>query len=274
LGLQRDAAVSKSPIQVYSHDEYGESRGFACIVDGMLHDFDLSAVRTESDVEHKIIWPLLTSGSPLGFGLTSPDVLTKVNIRRLEIGKGTTRKIYFPDYVVVIAGLPLLVIEAKAPHESLEVGLDEARLYGNELNAQFAPTINPCFRVIACNGAELWSCPIDSGTPDFKLALSELVPTHKHFAELLRQCSRASLQDRADAIRRKLRKSTYQRPVSEVGGQSFQNEELPQNTFGATIAGDYGHIFNPKTREDRAKIVRHAYVPSLRQQRYIELAGG
>ena len=44
----------------------------------------------------------------------------------------------------------------------------------------------------------------------------------------------------------------------------------PQNTFGATIAGDYGNIFNPKTREDRTNIVRHAYVPSSRRQRYIE----
>jgi hypothetical protein len=55
-----------------------------------------------------------------------------------------------------------------------------------------------------------------------------------------------------------------------VGGTAFQNEELPQNTFGATIAGDYGHIFNPKTREDRARIVREAYIGSLRRQRYVE----
>src|SRR5215467_10606587 len=122
-------------------------------------------VSNGSDVEHKLIWPLLTLGYPLGFGLAPGDVITKLStnqlrIRRLEIGKGASKKLYYPDYVVVMAGLPLLVIEAKAATESVEEGLNEARLYGNELNALFPESINPCSRVISCNGLELWSCPI------------------------------------------------------------------------------------------------------------------
>src|SRR5207244_1764528 len=113
--------------------------------------------------------------------------------------------------------LPLLVIEAKAPNEQVEQGLDEARLYGNELNALFATPINPCFRVISCNGAELWSCPIDTATPDLKLAHADLIPTSLHFSKLTDLCGRQALQARADAIRRQLRKSTYQRPLSEIG---------------------------------------------------------
>jgi hypothetical protein len=70
---------------------------------------------TESDVEQKLLWPLLTTLFPTGLGLIPSDVLTKMSIRRLEVGKGTSRKLYFPDYMVVIAGLPVLVVEAKAP---------------------------------------------------------------------------------------------------------------------------------------------------------------
>jgi hypothetical protein len=49
----------------------------------------LSELLTESDVEQKVIWPLLTTPYPSGLGLRTSDVLTKTSIRRLEIGKGT-----------------------------------------------------------------------------------------------------------------------------------------------------------------------------------------
>jgi RNA recognition motif-containing protein len=230
----------------------------------------LADLLTESDVEQKLLWTFLTTSYPVGLALQPPDVVTKLSIKRLEIGKGGSKKLYFPDYIVLIAGLPVLVIEAKAPGEPPEQGLDEARLYGNELNARFPPGMNPCFRVISCNGAQLLSSPIDVADPDIRLQHSDFVPTHPGFAQLVETCGRPALQRHADELRRRLRKGTYHRPLSLIGGQAFQDEELPQNTFGATIAGDYGHIFNPTSRDDRAHVVRHAYVPSLRRQRYVE----
>jgi hypothetical protein len=55
----------------------------------------LEELHTESDVEQKLLWPLLTTGVPNGAGLVSADMLTKLNIRRLEIGKGSSRKLYY-----------------------------------------------------------------------------------------------------------------------------------------------------------------------------------
>lgn len=230
----------------------------------------IEELATESDVEQKLIWPLLTTASPSGAGLLPADVLTKQSIRRLEIGKGTSRKLYFPDYMVVIAGLPVLVVEAKAPKESVEKGLDEARLYAAEINAQFPSGINPCVRVISCNGIKLLSSPADSASPDIELEHSEISIATEGYARLADLCSRTSLQRHADQIRQLFRKDDYRRPVSFVGGPSFQNEELAPNTFGATIVGDYGYVFNPSTREERRRIVKDAYVPSLRRQRYVE----
>jgi len=230
----------------------------------------LKDLKTESDVEQKLIWPILTGDYPAGLGYFTSDVVTKLSIRRIEIGKGADRKLYFPDYIVILAGLPTLVIEAKAVGGPIEQALDEARLYGNEINALFPPSINPCSRVIACNGESLMTAPIDSACPDLQLSFKDMNPANIKFAELVELCQRSTFQKYVDNIRVKLRQQEYQRPVSLVGGKAFQNEELPQNTFGATIAGDYGHIFNPKTREDRTLIVREAYVGSLRRQRYVE----
>lgn len=225
---------------------------------------------TESDVEQKLLWQLLTNVSPNGLGFSPTDVRTKLNIRRLEIGKGSSRKIYYPDYIVVLAGIPVLIVEAKAVGESVEDGLAEARLYANEINAGYPHQINPCTRVISCNGEYLLSAPTDSAEPDVRVSNKELNSAAIDFAKLLECCGRATFQTQVNAIRSRLRPGTFRRSVSLVGGSSFQNEELPQNTFGATIVGDYGHIFNPESLEDRAKIVREAYIPSLRQQRYIE----
>ena len=65
----------------------------------------MEELATESDVEQKLIWPLLTAAPPNGAGLLAADILTKTSIRRLEIGKGTSKKLYFPDYITSPFGL-------------------------------------------------------------------------------------------------------------------------------------------------------------------------
>lgn len=231
---------------------------------------DLGDLLTESDVEQKLIWPLLTAEYPSGFGYSAVDIFTKTSIRRLEIGKGASKRLYYPDYLVVLAGLPVLVVEAKRPGEPLEEALREARLYASEINALFPHDLNPCMRVLACNGDALWTAPVDQAEPDVELASNELTPASVLNDRLVKLCQRETLQASADEIRKRLRQEHYERPVRLLGGSAFQNEELPQNTFGATIVGDYGHVFNPRTRDDRKLIVEKAYVASLRRQRYVE----
>ena len=230
----------------------------------------LTDFRTESDVEQKLMLPLLTTAYPEGLGYSIADVLTKLNIRRLEIGKGQSRKLYYPDYIVMLAGLPVMVIEVKNVGESLDTGLDEARLYAHEINSQFPYSINPCIRIMACNGEAICTALHDTATPDFCALHSELNSVSANFAKLMEACAKRTLYTHADSLRRRLKPKQYERAVALIGGHTFQTEELPQNAFGATISGDYGHIFNPKTREDRALIAKEAYIGSTRQQRYVE----
>jgi hypothetical protein len=60
------------------------------------------------------------------------------------------------------------------------------------------------------------------------------------------------------------------KPVKLVGGLAKQKEQVPVNSFGATITTDFAHLFNPQSRADRSVIARHAYISSKRRDRYIE----
>ena len=73
---------------------------------------DYNSLVTESDVEQKLIYPFLTSDAPMGLGLDDSQVLTKHVLRQVLIGKGQKQKYYYPDYLVSIRGIPVLVLEA------------------------------------------------------------------------------------------------------------------------------------------------------------------
>src|SRR5688572_11886190 len=104
---------------------------------------ELKDLITESDVEQKLVLPLLTTSSPLGLGYAISELRTKLSIRRFQIDKGKAQKLYYPDYLVLLEGLPVLIVEVKTPGEDVVEALREARLYANELNALYPPSINP-----------------------------------------------------------------------------------------------------------------------------------
>jgi hypothetical protein len=101
-------------------------------------------VETESDVEQKIILKILTHPLPQGLGYYDSDFITKPNIRKFQIDKGTSKKIYFPDYVILDNGLPGIIVEAKAPSdENITEACRESRLYATEVNSRYPSTVNP-----------------------------------------------------------------------------------------------------------------------------------
>lgn len=231
---------------------------------------DRSDLRTESDVEQKLLWALLTTPYPSGLAYLPAEVHTKANIRRLTIGKGSSQKLYFPDYVVVLSGLPVCVVEAKAPGEPLAPALGEARLYAMELNALFPAGLNPCNRVLACNGEDLLASSWDSAEPEYQLKLEALDVSDSRFAAFIETACRKALQAHADSLRARFAEKPLVKPTHLLGGMSVRNEQVGQNSFGASLVGEYGHLFNPSNRRDRAHVVKNAYVPSKRRERYVE----
>ncbi len=232
---------------------------------------DRSDLLTESDVEQKLVWPFLTTPAPEGLGYAAAEVLTKTSIRRLEIGKGDKRRLHYPDYIVLLAGLPVLVIEAKEPNDAnLDEALDEARMYAAKLNSLFPAGVNPCIRVAATNGQHIVSTAADSTSVDHDVALENMTVSDIGFSALVDALGRQALQRHADRLRDKLAKRPFERPVSLLGGLSVRNEEIGHNTFGSRLATNFRHIFSPTTLQDRAYLVKNAYVRSLRRERYVE----
>ena len=75
----------------------------------------------ESDVEQKFILQMLTNQPPLGLGYSFSDFRTKPDIRQILIDKGKSKKLYYPDFIIIINGFPSLIIEAKGPKEDVRV---------------------------------------------------------------------------------------------------------------------------------------------------------
>ena len=73
-------------------------------------DYNLLTFDTESDVEQKFVYNILTQHSPIGLGFSNEQIKTKLDIRKIKIGKGTSSKYYFPDYIIITNGLPLVII--------------------------------------------------------------------------------------------------------------------------------------------------------------------
>lgn len=229
-----------------------------------------SDLQNESDVEQKFIYPLLIEPQPLGLGLPHSVIQTKANIRRFSIGKGADQKLYFPDYLIVDLGFPLVVIEAKNPGESIEEGYRQARLYANELNGQFPHGISPSRYVIATNGVELWYGFSDAVVPKGKAVCDTLGAYSAALAEIVDLMNWERLREDAANLAKSLRPSDYYKPRRLLGGVGVQNEEVGQNAFGATLTAEISSIFNPNTQLDRAFIARHGYIPSKRRERYVD----
>jgi hypothetical protein len=231
----------------------------------------VKALATESDVEQKFIFGLLTKLSPEGLGYYPDDVQTKRDIRQIAIGKGRSQKLYYPDYAIVIDGLPALIIEAKKPEDSdLDEAFREARLYANEINALYRTKVNPCERVIATNGVRLIAGFSDKQEPELDLAVNNGSVTSQDFIDLLSFAGRKNVASRVGAIRSHIRgQARYVKPVFSLGGKAVINETVGANDFGSNVSLEYQALFNPETIEEKADIVENAYIRSKRRESHV-----
>ncbi len=225
----------------------------------------------ESDVEQKFIFKFLTEDSPHGLGVPSDNILTKSNIRMLQIDKGISKKLYYPDYAIVMRGIPLIIIEAKSPKENLDEGFREARLYATEINASYPKNKNPCNKIIATNGIELWFGFWDKNEPDIKINIQDISTLDDSYERLVRECCFNSCNVEIDKFYSSLRgEAKYLKPVHLLGGKSIINSSVGENSFGANLALEYKGEFNPGNSYEREMIVKNAYVTSSRKNMHID----
>lgn len=229
-----------------------------------------AVVDNESDVEQKIIYPLLTELYPSGLGIDKNYIKTKANVKRLDIGKGSDKKLYFPDYAIAVDGYPIAIIEAKAPGVSLEEAFREARLYATEINSSIQSGINTCKYVFAINDHDIWYGYWDQFQPINKIKVNECDSTSEELECLQKFFDLEKILIELKEVIRKSVSIEGFRPKKLLGGNAVQGEELDRNTFGSTVTSEISSIFNPISYKDRIYIAKEGYVSSRRKQRYIE----
>jgi len=229
----------------------------------------LAELKNESDVEQKLVFPLLTGDEPIGLRHALKNILTKPDIRIFAGGKHRKRKELRPDYILSMRGIPIVVVEAKHPNDKLVDGLNDARMYANELNSVYPHGFNPVSLIFASNGKRLGLQHVDQEAPFLELDLKDVNLASAKFLEFANAAS-------ADAILEKYTKLKLPNKASEVTALYLNNRESPveaeilQNTFGERLNIDFRPLFTPDTPKERTHIARNAYIRSKRRDRYTE----
>jgi len=219
-----------------------------------------SQLRNESDVEQKVLLPLIVTPEPDGLGYNHINIQTKANLKRVEIDKGNKAKLYFPDYIILPHGIPSIIVEAKKPDEDLSEAYREARLYATEINALYKKNINPCCLVIASDGQRILAGHWDNATPKFNIPIENWLTTDRDFSSFLEEFSFRATEKMAISFRNLIRtKAKYHKPIHKLGGKHIQNMQI-SNSFGETLSLNHRHLFNPTNEAERADIVHNAYI--------------
>lgn len=235
----------------------------------MSFHYDPTDLLNESDVEQKFIVELLTTQPPEGLGYTTSDFRSKADLRSFVIDKGQSRKKYYPDYVVILRGLPLLIIEAKAPGADLEEALREAALYAHQVNLLFPQKVNPCSRVVATDGINILAMEWDGGER-IEVAMANASAVDDSYSNFIKFARKDTLARDADRIAALIRKqANYVSPVQLMGGRVVAESTVGENSFGANVSIDYKYLFNPESHEDRKKLVENAYITSQRRLSHV-----
>jgi hypothetical protein len=221
---------------------------------------------SESDVEQKVIMPLLTGAGFLDLPLD--QIYTKEYLAPTELDKkaGKTGG-YYPDYSVWIRSFPLMIVEAKAPDVPSEEGYREASLYARHLNQGYRTGLNPSRFILATNGNTLlfgyWDCD-----PVLRVEIMNLRQGTNDLEKLRECCHVRVLQAYALDCVQHIQSEHSVYPYNLVGGQALLHARPPLNSFAADLSPILRRYFSSSNQEDSREIIERAYVSSAEITEY------
>lgn len=146
-----------------------------------------SALNNESDVEQKMLYPLIRE-----LGFIDTEIKTKDMIQAHFIGKGVERKKYSPDYVIEFQEKPILVLEAKSPEENIEIFKHEPQDYAIVLNRKYIG-LNPIQLCVISNGDVTYVLRVDEEKPILRIDFTDLTDGNPQVSKLKRLISKPAL---------------------------------------------------------------------------------
>lgn len=225
-------------------------------------------VINESDVEQKIIYPLLTEPGLLGIADEAVKPKSYLAPTQLDKEAGRTSG-YFPDYSVWLQGLPVLIVEAKDPSVPSQKGFREACLYARHLNSRYTTGLNPCRFIIATNGVNLLAGYWDQETPELDVAVADLNPGTEATEKLISFCHASILANHSSIYFSKIRVAHGIRPFNLAGGKALLNSKCPLNTFAADLSPVLRRYFSSTSSDESSReIAARAYVSSIELTEY------
>ncbi len=223
--------------------------------------FTEGELKTESDVEQKLIYPFLTHASFVG--LPESLIRTKQYMTPTTIDKAAGKRYgYVPDYSIWLSGLPLVVVEAKSPDITVESGLRDAHLYAAEINKRYPPGVNPIGFVLASNGAQFALAEADSETNAFIFAAGEAVPGSAVLQAIKDAIGRSALEKRAKALAAHFQTRGFFAVSNFMGGQARVNRQLGVNEFAEPLFPAITKYFANNSDETPDEVIDRAYVTS------------
>jgi hypothetical protein len=215
-------------------------------------------LRTESDVEQKVIYPLLTGGNYLA--IPERHVRTKQYMAPTKIDKNAGKTGgYYPDYTVWEKAFPLMIVEAKQPDVAAEVGYKEATAYAQYLNQRFRTGVNPARFTLSINGVRILFGYWDSD-PVFDEQVENLSFGSKALEALKSLCGHAILTAHALQCLQQIKAARAYRPFLMAGGEALLNSKRPFNTFAAELSPILRRYFSSTADNRNPDIYEKAYV--------------
>jgi hypothetical protein len=223
-------------------------------------DHDNLSLINESDVEQKVVMPLLAGDVYLE--IPHDKIFTKSYLAPVLLDKNAGRTGgYYPDYTVWMRGFPLLVVEVKAPDVPVETGYREASLYARHLNQAFPTNLNPCRFLLATNGTELLAGFWDS-MPTLSMSVSDLRLGSVALEKLQQHCHSRVLEAYAGACLLQVRSGRPFFPYNLAGGPALLRARVPLNSFAAELSPILRRYFTSPSEENNREIIERAYVSS------------
>lgn len=221
--------------------------------------FDNDFLKTESDVEQKVLYPLLNKV----LGYSESEIKTKYYIPKYDIGKRAGKKYgYYPDYLVTLAGLPCIIIEAKKPDEDITEGYREARLYAAEINSLYPTELNPCKYIISSDGRSILFGQWDDAYATKSITIEDLSASVGSARFFSVEFSRDKIFNEAYELRMKLYPARFYKPLRFVGGESRQNASISMNTFASDLTPLLRRYFDPDETKWSEEVLEKGYCSS------------
>lgn len=234
-----------------------------------LNDFSTIALKNESDVEQKLIIPLLTASEWLD--VPAEAIHTKNYLPPANIGKGRKREIgYYPDYSIWFYGFPIAIVEAKSPNEDTEEGFREAQLYAHEINKAYPSGVSPV-QIVACiNGREIRIGSWDSND-SIVFMVTDLKLGSSFRRSIVEEFGWQRLRQLAENVKSKFRPTMVFRGVDYIGADAVLNRTLEYNSFAVEIAPLVRMFFAPEAEDRIDEIIRKGYVSSIETTKYDQM---